>query len=89
MASVAELREAGLTIASVRYSVRANHYVTVLEVTDAEVVVGDPIRGRRRLTWDQFEEMWLGSGIVLRRARNQAGAAARPPGVPVERQPER
>ena len=31
-----------------------DHYVTVFEVTDAEVIVGDPLNGLDKMTYDDF-----------------------------------
>ena len=42
---ISELKQAGLTLAVIKYAFMVDHYVTVLEVTDTEVVVGDPIGG--------------------------------------------
>ncbi len=64
---ILELREAGLTLAVIKYSLLADHWVTVLEVTDAEVIVGDPLAGRTRLSYDQFCRRWRFIGIVLER----------------------
>jgi len=42
-----------------------DHFVTVLEVTDSEVVVGDPLNGLDRLSYDQFRREWRFVGVVL------------------------
>ena len=39
----------------------------VLEVTDTEVIVADPQRGRDSMIHDRFREKWRGSGIVVRK----------------------
>lgn len=44
-----------------------DHWVTVLEVTDSEVVVGDPLGGLDRLSYQDFAKKWRFVGIVLRR----------------------
>jgi predicted double-glycine peptidase len=46
-----------------------DHYVTVLEVTDSEVVVGDPLDGLDRMSYDEFRRKWRFEGVVLRRAQ--------------------
>lgn len=66
--SVDELKNAGLTLAVIKYSFMLDHYVTVLEFADDQVVVGDPLKGRLALTREEFEERWRFVGVVLRRA---------------------
>jgi hypothetical protein len=43
-----------------------DHYVAVLEVSDTEVIVGDPLKGKCKLTWPQFADRWRKSGILIR-----------------------
>jgi ABC-type bacteriocin/lantibiotic exporter with double-glycine peptidase domain len=64
---ILELRQAGLTLAVVKFGFLVDHFVTVLEVTDAEVIVGDPLEGLDRMTWDEFRKKWRFCGIVLKR----------------------
>jgi hypothetical protein len=68
---IAELRRAGLTLAVIKYSLMVDHWVTILEVTDSEVIVGDPSLGLTRCTHEQFARRWRFVGIVL--ARRTAG----------------
>lgn len=65
--NIAELRQAGLTLAVVKYAIMVDHWVTVLEVTDTEVVVGDPLGGLSRISYDEFLKKWRFTGIVLKR----------------------
>ena len=44
-----------------------DHYVTVLEVTDSEVVIGDPLNGLDRISRDEFLKKWRFAGVVLKR----------------------
>ena len=67
--SVAELKGVGLTLAVIKYGFMVDHWVTVLEVTDSQVIVGDPIGGLERLTYQEFAEKWRFTGIVLRRSQ--------------------
>ena len=67
--TIEELKEAGLTSAVIKYSAQFDHYVTVLEVTDDEVVVADPMVGKTSLSHGEFMEKWRRSGIVLKRTR--------------------
>jgi hypothetical protein len=65
--SIAELRNAGLTMAVVKYNLLLDHYVTVLEVNDSEVIVGDPLNGLTKLSYAEFNEKWRFEGVVLKR----------------------
>lgn len=65
--NILELKQAGLTLAVVKYSFMVDHWVTVLEVTDSEVVVGDPLGGVSRLPYEEFLKKWRFIGIVLHR----------------------
>lgn len=67
--NVAELKDAGLTLAVVKFNFLVDHFVTVLEVTKQEVVVGDPLNGKVTLSWAEFEDKWRFIGVVLRRRR--------------------
>jgi len=65
--SISELKEAGLTLAITKFGFLVDHYVTVLEVTDTEVVVGNPLNGRDVMPYDKFRQQWRFVGIVLKR----------------------
>ena len=65
--NISELKQAGLTLAVVRYGLLEDHWVTVLEVTDSEVIVGDPLAGLTRFSYDDFCKRWRFIGIVLQR----------------------
>jgi len=67
--SISELRQAGLTLAVVKFGFLVDHYVTVLGVTDSEVMVGDPLGGLDKMPCDQFLKQWRFEGIVLTRSR--------------------
>jgi hypothetical protein len=66
---VKELREAGLTLAVIKFGFLVDHYVTVLQVTDSQVIIGDPLGGRDSLSYDEFREKWRFTGVVLKRPR--------------------
>lgn len=66
--SVEELKNAGLTLAVIKYSFMLDHYVTVLELTDDHVVVGDPLKGKEAIAREEFEKRWRFVGVVLRRS---------------------
>ncbi|HEV2692796.1 MAG TPA: cysteine peptidase family C39 domain-containing protein [Verrucomicrobiae bacterium] len=65
--NIAELKQAGLTLAVVKYGFMVDHWVTVLEVTDSEVVIGDPLGGLGRMSYDEFLKRWRFIGIVMQR----------------------
>lgn len=65
--TVAELKDAGLTLAVVKYGFMVDHWVAVLEVTDSEVVVGDPLGGLDRMSYNDFAKKWRFVGIVVQR----------------------
>jgi predicted double-glycine peptidase len=65
--NISELKQAGITLAVIKYGFMVDHWVTVLEVRDSEVVIGDPLGGLRRLPYDQFLKQWRFIGIVLQR----------------------
>ena len=64
---VSELRNMGPTLAVTKFGFLVDHYVTVLEVTDTEVVVGDPLNGLDKLYYDEFRRQWRFVGVVLKR----------------------
>jgi len=64
--SVAELEEAGLTLAVIRDTFLCDHCVAVLEVSDRTVTVADPVVGRRLMSREQFEKLWRFTGLVLK-----------------------
>lgn len=66
---LAELKQAGLTLVVVKFGVFVDHYLTILDVTDSDVVVGDPLNGYDRIPRADFLDKWRYSGIVLRRAQ--------------------
>jgi predicted double-glycine peptidase len=65
--SLDELKEAGLTLAVIKHSFMLDHYVTVFEVTEDQVVIGDPLKGKGVMAHDEFEKLWRFVGVVLRR----------------------
>ncbi len=47
------------------------HYVALLELQGDEVIVGDPISGRARLSRQQFMEEWKGTAIAFQKLDRQ------------------
>ncbi len=64
---ISELKAAGLTLAVIKSGFIDDHFVAVLQVTDKEVIVGDPIAGLTTYSHEDFRQRWRFSGIVLRR----------------------
>jgi hypothetical protein len=65
--SVAQLKDAGLTLAVVKSAFMSDHCVAILEVSDRMIIVADPVTGKTVMSHQQFEEIWRFSGIVLKR----------------------
>jgi len=64
---VKDLKGVGEVLAVIELGLLVNHYVAVLEVTDTDITVGDPLTGREILSHQEFKKKWLSSGIVLNR----------------------
>ncbi len=65
--SVREIPKNGVTIVVVKLSFLIDHYVAVKELTENEVVIGDPLIGIVRLSPEELERRWRNTGIVLTR----------------------
>ena len=65
--SVAELRSAGMVVAVIKFALLTDHYVTILDVDDQHVTVGDPFKGKQIYSTGEFARVWRFTGIVLRR----------------------
>jgi predicted double-glycine peptidase len=70
--SIAQLKDAGLTLAVVKSAFLTDHCVAVIEVSDKMVTIADPAGGKKSLSYKQFEEIWRFSGIVLKRDSAQS-----------------
>ncbi|MBI5115270.1 hypothetical protein HZA56_02250 [Candidatus Poribacteria bacterium] len=70
--SVSELRYNDYAIVLVKYSPLVDHYAAVLVVTKDNIVLGDPLDGKRTLSHEEFEKIWRFSGIVLQRAARRS-----------------
>jgi len=64
---VRELRGPGFTLAVIKFGFMTDHYVTVLDMDDQHVTVGDPFRGKMAYTAEDFAKEWRFTGIVLRK----------------------
>jgi len=65
--SIAQLKNAGITLALVRDAFMIDHCLAILEISDDVVTVADPVTGTRLIPYEEFEKIWRFSGIVLQR----------------------
>jgi len=65
--SVADLKQPGYTLALMRFAFLLDHYVTVLDVGERTITVGDPLNGKQTLTHDEFAQKWRWVGVALTR----------------------
>jgi predicted double-glycine peptidase len=68
--SIAELKNGGVTLIVTNVGLFSDHYLTVLKVTDNLIIVGDPSRGLRAISHDEFLKNWRFVGVVLKREGN-------------------
>lgn len=54
-------------LAVIKFNLLTDHFVTVINLTDAEVVVGDPLSGLTVLSHAEFAAKWRFTGITLHR----------------------
>jgi len=78
---LSQLKQAGLTLAVIRYTFMLDHYITVLEVRDDAIVAGDPSLGLVAMSKEEFLRRWRFVGVVLNR-RGQTESASRAPCPP-------
>lgn len=65
--NINELKQAGMTLVILHLSHFVDHYITVFEVTDDKVIVGDPLSGKVELPHDDFLRQWRNVGITIKR----------------------
>jgi predicted double-glycine peptidase len=65
--SVAQLRNAGVALVSIRQATLLDHCVAVLDVSDTGVTIADPVTGLTVLPVEQFDQIWRRCGIVMNR----------------------
>ncbi len=54
-------------ITIINFWLLVDHYVTVLEVGEVEIRLGDPLEGSKVMRRAEFERVWRRVGIVVRR----------------------
>lgn len=59
-----------------------SHMVPVMHADETTVVLGDPLEGRRELTWDRFLARWKGQAIVIEPQTKPGSAPPRPQPAP-------
>lgn len=70
--SVDMLKDSCPVIAIVKYAPLVDHYVTIMEVDDNYVMIGDPLEGKVRLTHEDFKKKWRFVGIEIKRVNGLA-----------------
>ena len=68
--SISELKGNCPVIVVTRFSFLIDHYVTVMEVTGNQVVIGNPATGKEVLTYKEFQKKWRSVGIVVKKKDN-------------------
>jgi predicted double-glycine peptidase len=68
MRDLSEVKPGDVFIAVVYFDFTTDHYVTVIEVHDDRLVVGDPLSGKRFMSREAFLNIWQRTGVVLRRS---------------------
>jgi len=64
--SIEELPRDVPTVAVIKFGLMVDHYITILKVTDRQVIIGDPLDGARPLTHDEFRRLWRFCGVTMR-----------------------
>ena len=72
--SIEELKDAGLTVAILKFNALQDHCVTIFGVQTNGVSVADPLTGLNIVPTEGFEEKWQFVGIVLKRVDPHAQA---------------
>ncbi len=64
--SVEELKGNCPVIVVTKFSFMIDHYITVLDVSDNKVIVGNLSAGKEDLTYDEFRKIWRSVGIIVK-----------------------
>jgi hypothetical protein len=67
--TVPEMKGVGEVLAVIKFGFLVDHYVAVLEVTDKDITIGDPLSGRVTSSHEEFTKKWRHCGVVLNRKR--------------------
>ena len=63
------LRQPGVHLVIVKYSLMLDHWVTIREVAEDHILVADPLTGHSRESREDFLNRWRGYGVTLNRTR--------------------
>jgi predicted double-glycine peptidase len=69
--SLDELKEAGPTIAVIKFNAFQDHCVAIFGIQTNGILVADPLSGLTVVPAEEFENKWTFVGIVLKRVGNQ------------------
>lgn len=64
---VDQLRDIGITLVSIREAAMFDHCVAVLNVSDTDVTIADPVAGLEVIPLQDFDAIWRRCGIVINR----------------------
>lgn len=67
--NITDLRGKEPFIAVVKYAFLIDHYVTVLNIGDSTILIGDPLVGQTEMSHEEFTRTWRRCGILLERGR--------------------
>jgi hypothetical protein len=65
--TVSELKSSKVTLAVVKSAFMVDHCVVILDVSNNQITVADPVLGEITMSYELFEQIWQFSGIVLSR----------------------
>ena len=65
--SINELKKNCPAIVVTKFTFLIDHYITVLEVTDDKVIIGNPSVGKVKLAYEEFEDIWRSVGIIVKK----------------------
>ena len=64
--SVNQLKDADVTLAVIKDAFMLDHCVAILDVTDKNVIIGDPVLGKIKMSHKNFQSVWRFYGIALK-----------------------
>jgi Peptidase C39 family len=64
--SINQLKDADVTLAVIKDAFLLDHCVAILDVTDKNVIIGDPILGKIKMSHKDFQSVWRFYGIALK-----------------------
>ncbi len=64
--SINQLKDADVTLAVIKDAFLLDHCVAILDVTDKNVIIGDPAIGKIKMSYKDFQSVWRFYGIALK-----------------------